>query len=392
MAERFEFIPPPWLEEQDAETIHARMMQNLPEDIDDTEGGFPWDFTKPTALEKAELLEFHMMETTKVMHYMFAYGIYLDWHAHANRLQRKPASRASGTVTVTGSPGTVIPAGFLFAVPAQGDAAAITFSTLEEATINLDGKADITVQATEAGTTGNVAADTVVIMASPTIIGINHITNQSEITGGSAEESDESLRQRIAEKLESEEASFVGCDADYKRWAKEVEGVGDEVIVIAEWAGPGTVKIIVFDRNGLPANPQIVSDVYNHIVSPNDRDKRLATIGATVTVVAPTEIPIDVACNIVFESGTNHTEVVDRIKERLNAYFDQTREAGAIKRNKIGSVIIGTEGVTDYDTLLVNGGTSGSIPVAKDEYPVLGTLQTEGVTSAEPAKDGEADG
>jgi len=54
MADTFTFVAPSWLENQDAGTIHQRMMKTLPEDIDDTEGGFPWDFTKPTALEKAE--------------------------------------------------------------------------------------------------------------------------------------------------------------------------------------------------------------------------------------------------------------------------------------------------------------------------------------------------
>ena len=48
-----EFKAPSFLNDQDAETIHKRMMEELPPDIDDTEGGFPWDFTKPTALEKS---------------------------------------------------------------------------------------------------------------------------------------------------------------------------------------------------------------------------------------------------------------------------------------------------------------------------------------------------
>lgn len=266
MADITSFVPPAWLEGQDAETIHQRMMQNLPDDIDDTEGGFPWDFTKPTALEKAELLEFNMMETVKIMHYMYAYGIYLDYHAQGYGIERRQAVRASGTLQITGSPGTVIPEGFLFAVPASGDTAAITFYTSEEATIGLDGTVDIPIVATEAGTTGNVAANTIVIMASPTIIGISNITNEDALTGGAAEEDDETLRQRIKEMLESSDASFVGCDADYKRWTKEVAGVGD-AIVIPEWDGAGTVKVVVLDLNGEPANSNIVEDVYNHIVS-----------------------------------------------------------------------------------------------------------------------------
>ena len=30
------FVPPSWLNDQDAETIHKRMMEALPADIDDT--------------------------------------------------------------------------------------------------------------------------------------------------------------------------------------------------------------------------------------------------------------------------------------------------------------------------------------------------------------------
>ena len=76
-----EFVPPSFLNGQDAETIHKRMMENLPPDIDDMENGFPWDFTKPTALEKAEMLEFHLVETLKIMFPMWAYDEWLDYHA-----------------------------------------------------------------------------------------------------------------------------------------------------------------------------------------------------------------------------------------------------------------------------------------------------------------------
>lgn len=41
------FSAPDWLKTETAEQIQARMMESLPPDIDDTEGGFPWDFTIP---------------------------------------------------------------------------------------------------------------------------------------------------------------------------------------------------------------------------------------------------------------------------------------------------------------------------------------------------------
>lgn len=377
MDEQIKFVPPPWLEEQDAETIHERMMQALPDDIDDTEAGFPWDFTKPTALEKAELLEFHMMETAKIMHYMFAYGIYLDYHAVAHGTSRKPASAASGRIKITGSPGAIIPEGFLFAVPATGDTEAITFFTTQEAEIGIDGTVDIPIKASEAGSDGNVAADTIVIMVSPSISGIEHITNAEATTGGSAEEDDEALRQRIKEICEASDASFVGCDADYKRWAKEIEGVSvGEVIVMPEWAGPGTVKIVLTDAYGEPANEDIVKAVYNYIVSPDNRNARKAPIGATVTVAAPYTVQVNISCSLTTAAGEDRPSIVKTIKDSITNYFETAKKEGVIKRNRIGSIIMGTDGVTDYADLTING-TTGNLTLALDEHPFIGTFETE---------------
>ena len=52
-----EFIKPDFMENCTADEIHARMMNNLPDDIDDMPGGFPYDFTMPAALEKDEFIK-----------------------------------------------------------------------------------------------------------------------------------------------------------------------------------------------------------------------------------------------------------------------------------------------------------------------------------------------
>ena len=112
----------------------------------------------------------------------------------------------------------------------------------------------------------------------------------------------------------------------------------------------------------------------NHIISPNNRDKRLAPIGATVTVTAPTPKPINVACNLTLDAGADYTTVVNDIKKNLDAYFKSGIEE--IKRNKVGSIIMATDGVSDYGTLTLNGGTA-NITVSQDEYPELGTFTTD---------------
>ena len=64
-----EFTRPEFIENNSAEEIHQRMMNNLPADIDDMPGGFPFDFTMPAALEKDEFINYHMVRVVG------AYGV-----------------------------------------------------------------------------------------------------------------------------------------------------------------------------------------------------------------------------------------------------------------------------------------------------------------------------
>lgn len=370
-----EFKAPSFLNDQDAETIHKRMMEELPPDIDDTEGGFPWDFTKPTALEKAEMLEFHLIETLKIMFPMWAMDYWLDLHARGKGLTRKPANPASGSLIITGVSGTTIPAGFKFAAPAIGDQPAIEYETEEKYTIGEGGTVEVHVTATEPGTTGNVPAGTISIMMTP-IKGITAITNPEKITGGAEQESNDELRGRIDELDAASEASFVGSDGDYKRWAEEVPGVGT-ALVMAEWAGPGTVKVIIIDANGQPANLSIITEVYNNIMQPDNRLQRKAPIGATVTITAPTARTIDYSFTLELESTETEITVLDRFKEQLQAYYIEAKKEGVVRYTRIGSILTSTSGVKDYTGLTVNGGTV-NIVLIEDEYPVTGIVDPAG--------------
>ena len=370
-----EFKAPSFLNDQDAETIHKRMMEELPSDIDDTEGGFPWDFTKPTALEKAEMLEFHLVETLKIMFPMWAYDEWLDLHAKGKGLVRKPPNQASGTLTVTGVPWTEIPAGFKFAVPAAGDTPAIEYETKEKYTIGDTGMVNLQVTATEAGTKGNVPAASITMMMTP-IKGIASITNPAPVTGGTEQESDDDLRGRIDELDAASEASFVGSDGDYKRWAEEVPGVGT-ALPMPEWAGPGTVKVVVIDSNGQPANESIITAVYNHIMRPDDRIQRKAPIGATVTVVAPTAKEINYTFLLEIQVGETQETVLERFKAQLQSYYIEAKKEGVVRYTRIGSILTSTSGVKDYTGLTINGGITNII-LKEDEYPVTGTIDPKG--------------
>lgn len=384
--ERPVFMPPPWYTGETAEQIQTRMMQALPPDIDNVEGGFPYDLTMPTALEEDELINFVLIETLKIMFPAWSYGQYMDYHAAGLGLTRRAANHAAGTITVTGVPGTQIPAGTIFCVPAAGDTPAIEYSTDTLAVVGAAdpgekyGTADIPVTAAEGGPACNVAADTVVIMASP-ISGVTSITNAAPITGGTVEETDDELYERIVLAEQSAGESYVGCDADYIRWAKEISGVGT-VLVDAnyEQEHPNKVKLIVLDSNGQPANATILTNVYNHIMAPGNRAvERLAPVGAILVVVAPGD---NCKLNIVIMGLTisdvsTESDIYTRFAAALSTYYVNAKEEGSVKWNRVHALFTSITGVGDFTALTINGDTA-NVPIDDDDYPVTNKVTING--------------
>lgn len=368
----YEFVPPDFVEENDAEAIQERMMNNLPSDIDNTEGGFPYDFTMPTAIEKSEFIQFHIVRTLMLMFPMWAWDEWLDYHASIAKIKRKEAGYASGTLLIEGEVGTKIKEGTLFSTVAKNDELSIEFELKKEYIIPEQGCIEVDIQAVQAGKQGNVGSNTITLMINP-IDGIKSVTNPSLITGGTEEEDDESLRQRIQEKNESIDTSCIGNNSDYIRWAKEVIGVGSAT-VIPEWNGAGTVKLILTDSNGEAANEQILNRVYEHIMATNNPIERLAPIGAKLTVVAPTTIPIVYSAEIkLFASDIEMEYVINQFKENLKKYYEIAREENIIKYTKICAVLSNTVGVSDFSQLSING-QQENILLSEEIFPKTGDV------------------
>nr|WP_325190773.1 baseplate J/gp47 family protein [uncultured Selenomonas sp.]DAQ55142.1 MAG TPA: Baseplate J like protein [Bacteriophage sp.] len=375
------FKPPEWLGGMSSRSIQERMMQNLPLDIDKTEGGFVWDLTFPTALEKAELLQFHLIRTLHMMHHMWAEGRWLDYHAHENGLVRKPKNKAYGTITITGQKRTAIPKGFVFSVPSDGGVPAIDFETLDAAVINENGVARIAIQALEGGTKSNVAADTIVIMRSP-IKGIIKITNEEPLTGGVEEESDASLRERIDDLLAGNGDSYVGNNADYVRWAKEVPGVGF-AYTIPNYNGINSVKVVVVDANGSPANAQIIEAVRVHIFGTDRKDiNRLAPVGLVDFLVsAPSPVVVDYKLSVRLNPRTNRDAFIQSFKSALLAYYQEISkdaEEGrrCLKYIMVAAILARLPSVDDFKNFRMNG-SMDNILYSEEEYPITGKIEVD---------------
>ena len=400
----YPYDAPEFLRRQSAEEIHRRMLDSLPQGIDKSEGNIPWDFTRPPALEKAEMVEFTLNETVKLMFPQWSYGKWLDLHGEKVNGIRRAANRASGALSVTGTKGTVIPVGYQFATPAE-----LTSSVLFEAieSVSLDGEPDskgqvtrqVPIRALDGGLTGNVAEDAVKLMVKP-MSGIAYVTNPEAITGGAEAESDADYLIRILDAMRNG-SSMTGCVADYIRWGKEVPAVG-QVIVDPEWPDPGlpeqfhyldrlgrercagAVRLIIVDSSGLPANKQILDAVYIHIAGDGPEDiKRLMPIGAHLTVIAPEGLTVNIAAEVQLEEGADVEAVKERFRKNLAGYWltvgqeavdDEIGHLGYIRWVQVGAVLAKTLGVIDYTGLTVNGGTV-NIPVEHVQYPVTGEVE-----------------
>lgn len=372
-----EFVAPDFIEGCSPEEIQDRMMANLPKDIDDMPGGFPYDFTMPTALEKSETIQFHMVRVLMLMFPQFAWGEWLDYHGKQANVTRRAGRRAEGKLRIEGNIGLEIPKGTIFCTAATDENSSVLFATDEEGVIE-EGAVDIHITAVDAGKESNVIAGTVILAENP-INGITSITNPKALTGGTDDEDDETYRARILEAYALETMN-VGNNGDYVRWAKEVAGVGS-VSVIPEWDGPGTVKLVIIDTNGDPAGTDICTEVYNHIMQPDSPMERKAPIGAALTVVSPDITKLNYVCTVKLVDGANIDEVKDNFKKNLSEYYLTAEAEGILKFARICSALINTEGIYDFSEITVNGKT-GNVELPKNQFPVTESISMTEVEGA----------
>lgn len=240
--------------------ILEELLSYVPSDIDTSEGSIIRDLLSPVSIETASLLV-ELQEILKRGFVDTSYDEWLDLKAQEFGLERKQATKSIGSIKFTGESGTIIPAGTIVSTVADAVSEAIAFETTEEVTIGSDGTATASIQALEEGSKGNVKAGSITILEN-SISGVESVINEEATSGGSETESDDSLRARILEK--AREYLTGGSIGDYKRWAKEVEGVG-EVSVIPCKYGAGTVSISVLDSNLEPASDELLKKVEQHI-------------------------------------------------------------------------------------------------------------------------------
>lgn len=362
--------------EEDEETIHDRILDSIPGKFDKAEGSFVWDMTRPSSMEIAQIIEFHFPLLISIMFPQFAEDVFLDYHGGHVGVIRRKATLSTGEITVKGTKDTFIPEGTTVTTD-EIDEASIEFVTTEDATIGDSKEVIIPIEAVESGASGNVAADAIHNFLTP-VSGVTDIRNELETENGYDEESDDDYRERVLTGNRTQ--SYTGNRKDYESWAKEIEGVG-QVIVIPEAEGPGTVNVLISSSDGSLATEELIDKVQEHI-APDGRDGGgLAPIGAKVKITGIEGRKINVRISGLdvsydYEKG----EVIERIKSSVEDYLSdvnytssESDQPASIIYAKIFSEIVSVGGVNDIEDIEVNG-KSSNITLDDGEIAVMGEV------------------
>lgn len=368
-------LPIPEFINESADTIHKRMLEEAPSNINIIEGDMFWDCTRPSAEEKSRSEKIAMQNILRMAFTQSSTGKYLEYLGECKGIFKNLPTKSTGNVKVIGNPNTLISKDKIFCTEATEEQESIEFRVMETTQINEIGEVIVKVECLTTGTIGNVKANTIKIVAT-SINGVKEITNEEDFKGGTNIEDEEHFRERVMNA--EQEESLSGADSDYIRWAKEVDGVG-YAYVIEEWNGPGTVKILILDKNGQAATEELISKVKEYIYPDKKEGENRggkAPLGAIVTISTPTTLEININANFIITSGFDKQLIFKSLEKEIGEYLGTIKINGIVNYNAIlsiiGAYILKNEGIEDFNNLTINNSTSNI--KLNDQVAVIGEV------------------
>lgn len=262
-----------------------------------------------------------------------AAGEYLDKHARVRALERRKAAHAAGVLRfyADGAAATElnVPEGTQ-CLDADGQ----VFVTTQAAVIPKGGEyCDVPAKAAAAGENGNAPARSIVFIRLPPA-GVVSVSNPEAFSGGSSDEDDDSLRQRV---LASYRRLPNGANAAYyEALVLGVAGV-EKVVVMPRVRGRGTVDIVFSATGGLPSQ-ELLEQVRQLVQEQRE-------ICVDVEIRAPEAAQVDISAAISVDRDHDFETVSAEVKRVLEDYFGGHRLGEGIYTARILALIMSVEGV-----------------------------------------------
>lgn len=244
---------------------------------------------------------------------------------------RKPAAAATGTVTLTGLTGAVVPAGS----PLQA-LDGVQYLTVAEVTFTTT-SAVVSVAASVPAAASNRATGQTLTLVNP-VAGVQPAGLASALVGGADEETDDALRARLIDRIQT--PPHGGSSADYRAWALEVPGVTRAWCYPLE-LGPGTVTVrFMRDDDSGSAIPDAgeVAAVQTYI-------NNLRPVTAQVTVVAPVAAPLNFTMSVLPNTAAVKAAVAAELADLIRR---EAEPGGTLLLSHIRAAISAAAGENNY--------------------------------------------
>lgn len=279
----------------------------------------------------------------------------LALHARVRGLSKKQAKAASGTVQLSGAPGSTASAGLIVAL--QNGA---QYQTTADATIGAGDTVTVAATAVVAGSAGNVAEGAALTVQLPPA-GLASAASIVSMVGGTDEETDEQLLARLLDVIRNPAAG--GNVYDFRRWAMSVSGVTSAYVYPLR-RGLGTVDIVITASGGLPSSDTIAAtQAYIDSVRPVTAKNAL--------VLAPTIVPIDHSVNI---KGLTVSVATPLVQSELQAYFASLAPGDVYIRSRAEAIISDISGITDRQILAPAANVTPVVDATVVQWCQLGNL------------------
>lgn len=339
-------------ENQTYEVIKQRSLDNTNLDVDKREGSVLNTMLSGNTmgLAKGYMAMDGIRNTCFIKN---SYGEKLEDRVWEFGLNRKLGKKATGSVVVTGNSGTVLVNGTVFLC---ND---LSFVMLNDVEIGA-GDNICYLEALDVGLKYNLSPGNEFKLKEPNG-DVKVITNEYAFKGGIDIETDEELKSRFQKVVSNPSTS--GNKYHYEQWALETDGVS-KAYVYPLWNGPGTIKVMIVGKDGLPVTDEILNECKYHIESERP------VCSGTLTVTTPTELNINVSSNVKLLNGYGVSDIKLEFEEKLSYYLSNVENE--VVYTKVMAILSNVTGVKDLNNLTINGVTN-NITISVDKLPVVGT-------------------
>lgn len=341
----------------DAEKIRADLLRDLKNQLPDADIAPDSDyFVRASSVASvAEGLYQHQAWVVRQIFPDTSDSDYLALHARTRGLKRKPPTTAKGLAGISGSPGSVLPAGSQI----RGERLAVTTTADVKLTA---GTADVPVTAVQSGVSGNLDTQVIAELVSAPM-GINGRVVVKSLVGGTDEENDGELLDRLLDIIRRPPAG--GNQYDYRRWAMEVPGVSSAWVYPIR-RGAGTVDIAITSAGGL-ASDEIIRNVQAHI----DDVRPVTARNALVLSPQLRRIDFDV---IVKAEGVTLEQLRPDVERTIRDAMARIAPGQPLIRSNIETLISLLPGVTDRTIVTPAGNVIAQVDDKHLEWLLPGAI------------------